>query len=317
MRRPEVHEHERAGAVGVLGHARREARLAEQRRLLVAGDAAHRHARPARAVAGAVMPKRPLDGRTSGRHERGHAEQRRAAPATTPARRCRRAACGSRSTVRWRARRRGAAGEVPQHPRVDGAERQVGGALDAAFGEQPLELRRREVRVEHEAGAGAHERLGGPRPSSASHRAAVRRSCQTMRAVQRPRRCARSHATTVSRWFVMPIAATGSPSSAAPPRPAWRTRRPDLDGVVLDPARTGEVLRELAVRVRARAPVLVDGDACARRSSRRRSRARRPFRPAGWRGASGCSARPVPWSRRRNSNTYRARRRRRRSPGTA
>ena len=34
-----VHEHEAAGAVGVLGHAAREAGLAEQGRLLIAGDA--------------------------------------------------------------------------------------------------------------------------------------------------------------------------------------------------------------------------------------------------------------------------------------
>ncbi len=33
-----VHEHERSGAVGVLRHAGLEARLTEQRRLLVAGD---------------------------------------------------------------------------------------------------------------------------------------------------------------------------------------------------------------------------------------------------------------------------------------
>ena len=36
-----VHEREAAGAVGVLGHAGAEAGLAEQRRLLVAGDAGH------------------------------------------------------------------------------------------------------------------------------------------------------------------------------------------------------------------------------------------------------------------------------------
>ena len=39
-----VHEDERAGAVGVLGHPRREARLAEQGGLLVAGDAGDRDA---------------------------------------------------------------------------------------------------------------------------------------------------------------------------------------------------------------------------------------------------------------------------------
>ena len=39
-----VHEHERAGAVGALGVARVEARLAEERGLLVAGDARDRDA---------------------------------------------------------------------------------------------------------------------------------------------------------------------------------------------------------------------------------------------------------------------------------
>src|SRR5262249_10872556 len=39
----DVHEYERACAVGVLRHARLEAGLAEQRRLLVAGDAADRY----------------------------------------------------------------------------------------------------------------------------------------------------------------------------------------------------------------------------------------------------------------------------------
>jgi hypothetical protein len=37
-----VHQHEAAGAIGVLDHARLEAGLAEQRRLLVTGDAGDR-----------------------------------------------------------------------------------------------------------------------------------------------------------------------------------------------------------------------------------------------------------------------------------
>ena len=46
----DVGEHERAGAVRVLRHARLDARLAEQRGLLVAGDAAHRHREPGRVL---------------------------------------------------------------------------------------------------------------------------------------------------------------------------------------------------------------------------------------------------------------------------
>ncbi len=38
-----VHQHEAAGAVRVLGHSRLEAGLAEERRLLVPGDAAERN----------------------------------------------------------------------------------------------------------------------------------------------------------------------------------------------------------------------------------------------------------------------------------
>ena len=66
------------------------------------------------------MPKRPLLGRTSGRHERGTPNSVEQLVGPRRRRRCRRASCGSRSTARWRAR----AGEVPQDPRVDGAERE-------------------------------------------------------------------------------------------------------------------------------------------------------------------------------------------------
>ena len=61
---------------------------------------------------------------------------------------------------------------------------------------------------------------------------------------------ARSQATAVSRWLVMPRAATDDPGRRERdrrPRPGWPARRPDLVGVVLDPARAGEVLGELAV----------------------------------------------------------------------
>jgi len=58
----------------------------------------------------------------------------------------------------------------------------------------------------------------------------------------------------VSRWFVMPTAAILAPSSLldAPRGPTAR-RRPDLLGVVLDPAGLGIVLPELG---HSRAPAL-------------------------------------------------------------
>ena len=49
-RRADVLQQEAAGAVGVLRHARLTAHLAEQRRLLIAGDAGDRHVRRARAT---------------------------------------------------------------------------------------------------------------------------------------------------------------------------------------------------------------------------------------------------------------------------
>ncbi len=107
-----------------------------------------------------------------------------------------------------------AAGEVPEQPGVDGAEGQVGvGLARRPSAEQPLELGGREVRVEHEAGAVADQVAGGRHRVSSSQRSAVRRSCQTM-ARWRGSPVRRSQTTMVSRWSVMPMAATGSSSVA-------------------------------------------------------------------------------------------------------
>ena len=81
--------------------------------------------------------------------------------------------------------------------------------------QQPLELGAAEVRVEHEAGALRARGRARPAAASSSQRAAVRRSCHTMaRPYGRP--VARSQATTVSRWLVIPMAATE-------PAPTWST----------------------------------------------------------------------------------------------
>ena len=87
-----------------------------------------------------------------------------------------------------------------------------------------------------------------PAAVSSSQRAAVRRSCQTI-AVPYGAPDSRSQATTVSRWFVIPIAATLSrPTRAITSDERRRHRPPDLGGVVLDPARLRKMLRELLVR---------------------------------------------------------------------
>ena len=151
----DVGEDERARAVGVLGHARREAGLAEQRALLVADDAAHRRARRR---AGAA------DGHAEAAARRAHLGQRARAgrPGARPARRPRPRWPGRGASCGWRCdgsvTSACAAGEVPDDPAVDRAQRQVGAGRHAALGEQPGHLGGREVRVEHEAGAPAHER---------------------------------------------------------------------------------------------------------------------------------------------------------------
>ena len=83
----------------------------------------------------------------------------------------------------------GAAGEVPEDPRVDGAEREVGVGRDAAVVQQPRQLRRREVRVEHQPGRAADQRL----VARVAQLVAARRGAPVLphdRAVPRARRCA-------------------------------------------------------------------------------------------------------------------------------
>ena len=176
-----VQQHEAAGAVRVLGAARLEARLAEQRRLLIARDAGDRHAgRQPAEVARLADDAARIDDRRQ--HLARDAEQRAASRRPT-------------STVReveaQRARGVGhvggvhaAAGELPDEPGVDGAEGELAALGPAPRAghvvEQPADLRAGEVRVEHEPGALAHERLRARRPSARRTAAAVRRHCQTI-----------------------------------------------------------------------------------------------------------------------------------------
>ena len=154
MRGAQVDEHERAGAVGVLGHAGREARLAEQRGLLVAGDARRPAPRSPAARSGSVIPNRPLLGRTSGRHERRHAEEleQLVGPRT---------ASMSKSMVRLAFDGSVACTPVRFHSTQESTvpNARSASASTPPSREQPLELGGGEVRVEHEPGARPHERL--------------------------------------------------------------------------------------------------------------------------------------------------------------
>ena len=92
-----------------------------------------------------------------------------------------------------------------------------------------------------------------PAARSASQSGAVRRSCQTMAgATGAP--VARSHSTVVSRWLVMPMAATSRAPTPALASTSCMT--PDCvaqisAGVVLDPAGLRKDLPEFALRDRA------------------------------------------------------------------
>ena len=101
-----------------------------------------------------------------------------------------------------------------------------------------------------------------PPARSSSQSAAVRRSCQTMAlAIGWP--VARSHSTVVSRWFVMPMAATSRapmPARASASCITPRLRRPDLVGVVLDPARLRENLPKFLLRDRADSAGMIEDE---------------------------------------------------------
>ena len=177
-----------------------------------------------------------------------------------------------------------AVGELPDQPRVDGAERELARS-GVGPREQPLELRRREVRVRHEPRPGA-DQLGGqlaaPRgrpPVLPDDRAVDRPPCgalpeqRRLALVRDPDRAqvGRTHARVVH----------------------GRIRsldhgRPDLLRVVLDPAGLREVLSKLAVAAAAHPELLVDDET---------GRSRRPLVDREDHEASSVPTRPVPSSR--------------------
>ena len=129
-----------------------------------------------------------------------------------------------------------ATGQPPDEEAVDCAERQP--VARAVLAQQPFELGRREVRIGNKAGLAADElgvelaaALGGA-PVLPDDR---RRDRLAGRAVPEQRRLAL-------------VRDRDRPSARRrPPARAVGDARPDLVGVVLDPARAREVLRQLAV----------------------------------------------------------------------
>ncbi len=255
-----VQQHEAAGAVGVLGHAGTVAPLAEERRLLIAGDAGDRNAR-AQEV-----------GRRLAEHaaRRAHVRQQRArdpeqleqllVPAPVP------------DVVEQRARRVGrigdvqpAARELPRDPGVDRAECELAalGARARARDrvEQPGELGGGEVGVDHEPGLRAHRfggavgpqpvaRIGGA-PVLPDDRVGERRAGRALPEHRRLALVGDADRRDVTRGD------TGVGERFLRDR---ELRAPDLLRIVLDPAGLREDLAELALREAAHRAGLVEDD---------------------------------------------------------
>ena len=246
-----IRQREAAGAVGVLGLARLEARLAEERGLLIPRDACDRD--PARQPAEVRrLAARPggIDDRRQ--HLARHAEQR--AHALVPvdageveAQRARGVADVGRVDATAR--------QLPQQPRVDGTEGQLAARGAAArvghLIEDPRDLRPREVGVEHEAGALAHHRLVavGAQPIADGGGAAA---LPDDGAVDRRT----GGAVPDGRRLALVGDADGGDVVAGDAGRLQRLgrgpldRRPEVLGVVLHPARPRIVLRDLGVAAR-------------------------------------------------------------------
>ncbi len=143
------------------------ARLAEQRRLLVAGDPGDRHARRRRS---SPRRRRPTRRTIARQHRARNVEQAQAARRPTSPRvdveEQRAARVGRIGDVRR------AAGQLPDEPRVDGAERELAAQRPLARAghvvEQPLELGAREIGVEDEAGLARRSVAAWPAARSSS-----------------------------------------------------------------------------------------------------------------------------------------------------
>ena len=155
-----------------------ETGLAEQRGLLIAGDAADRDAGGNAARSARDVRSGRSTARTSGSARDRHAEQRAQLVATRPARRCRRASCDWRSTGRSRAPRPPVRFHSSQSRRCRTPGRVVGRPRRPRAAATRSWCRRSTDRARDRCAARTRGRW--PASRSSSQRAAVRRSCHTM-----------------------------------------------------------------------------------------------------------------------------------------
>lgn len=150
-----------------------------------------------------------------------------------------------------------APGEVPQEPRVDGAHGKVVAALDAAFGEHPLEFGGREVWVGDQAGLVTNQVQVsiGNQPLTAIGGAAVLPDDGPVEGLG-------GTAAPGDDGLALIGDADGRHGlrqGRSQLKEHFADHRGDLRGVVLDPTRLGEVLGELPIGQTDGASRLVDG----------------------------------------------------------
>ncbi len=213
-----MHQQERAGAVGVLRQPLAAAALAEERRLLVAGEPRDRERE-------AEVRRRRVSPDHAGRRHHGRQQLARHAEELEQLG----VPVAGAQVVEQRARGVGVVGDVdpaagepappassrPCPPPARPARRGAGGPGRAAA--TPAWSRRSRDRPPGRCARGA----SAPTPLSRSsrQRSLVRRSCQTI-AGATGASVRRSHSTTVSRWLVMPSPTGRSPAAASASRMA-------------------------------------------------------------------------------------------------
>ncbi len=258
-----VDEQEGAGAVGALGLAALEARLAEQRRLLVPEEARHGHA--VERGAGARLPEE-LAGGADLREQRArdaHQPQARLVPVErAQVHQHRAAGVGHVGDVHAA---RGSAGEVPQQPRVDRPERQLTalGALARARHvlQDPRELRPGEVRRQRQPDVLA-QAIGPVLAGELAHERGGARVLPDDRVADRLARAPVPHDARLALVGDADRGDVRGPRTRARERGVDHFPRapPHLARVVLDPAGVGMDLLVLAALERPDLPVAIEQD---------------------------------------------------------
>jgi hypothetical protein len=262
-----AHQHEAAGPVSVLDHSRRDAALSEKSGLLISGHTRDRN------PAGIQRLRRVAERRGRGQHFREHRPRHaeEAEKLVVP-----RAAM---DVEEQRARGVGdvghvapTAGELPDEPTVDRAECETAALCRLAHTghviEDPLKLGAAEIRVGHESGfRGEHVR-----EAALAQRVAHARGAPVLPHDRIADRRA-GRAVPDERRLALIGNADRRHVGGAQPRARQRfgrdgeLRRPDVGGIVLDPARPRKDLSEFLLRDRAHTAAAIEHDrARARRA---------------------------------------------------